>query len=196
MRTHLHAYRCGCGSSVTSRSGGRNREVEGRTMVYCALRPNAYAVAINNPVYRGEPDPRSREFRLRVQALEWAEELFGILHVKTRSVVTNEERSDSFLPVGPDLDPRRRDLRRKLPGVPEQVVERHAHEPVVCLHQQLVFDTPFDVPIAVLLVQPLRDTPGDVGEINLIATEIGTANPGEEQEVVDQFAHALRRRTH
>src|ERR1700676_5818083 len=129
MRTHLHAYRCGCGSSVTSRSGGRNREIEGRTMVYCALRPNASAVAINNPVYRGYPDPCSREFRLRVQALEWAEELFGILHVKTRSVVTNEERSDSFLPVGPDLDPRGRDLRSKLPAVPRRVVQPPGNAP-------------------------------------------------------------------
>src|ERR1700730_3321549 len=177
-------------------SGGRNREVEGRTMVYCAVRPNTSAVAIDNTVYRGESDPGSLEFRLCVQALEWAEELFGILHVKTRSVVTNEEHRDSFLLVCPDLDPRRRDLRRKLPGVPKQVVEHHAHESAVCLHQELIFDAPIDVPIGVLLVQLLRDTPGDVGEIDLIATEIGAADPGEEQEVVYQFAHALRRLTH
>ena len=96
-------------------------------MVYCAVRPNASAMAIDNPVYRSESDPCSREFQLSVQALEWAEELFGILHVKTRSVVTNEEHSGSLLLVFPDLDPRRGDLRRKLPGVPKQVVERHAH---------------------------------------------------------------------
>src|SRR5713226_10653784 len=177
-------------------SGGRNREVEGRTMVYCAVRPNTSAVAIDNPVYRGESDPCSLEFRLGVQALEWAEQLFGIPHVKTRSVVTNEEHGDSFLLVCPDLDPRRRDLRGKLPGVPKQVVERHAHEPAVCLHQERICDAPFDVPIGVLLLQLLRDTPGDVGEINLIASEIGAANPGEEQEVVDEFAHTLRRLTH
>src|SRR3984893_16973362 len=177
-------------------SGGRNREVEGRTMVYCAVRPNPPAVAIHDPVYRGEPDPCSLEFRLCVQALEWAEELFGILHVKTRSVVTNEEHSDSFLLVCPDLDPSRRDLRRKLPGVPEQVVEHHAHEPAVCLHQELIFDAPLDLPIGVLLLQPLSDTAGDAGEINRIATEIGAANLGEQQEVVDEFAHTLRRLTH
>src|SRR3984893_14619213 len=165
-------------------------------MAYCAVRPNASTVAIDNPVYRGESDPCSREFRLSVQALEWAEQLFGIPHVKTRSVVANEECRDSFLLVYPDLNPRRRDLRRKLPGVPKQVVKRHAHEPAVCLHQELIFDAPIDVPIGILFLQLLRDTPGDFGEINLIATEIGAANPGEEQEVVDQFAHALRRLTH
>jgi hypothetical protein len=41
---------------VTSRSGARNREVESRAMVYCAVRPNASAVAIDNAVYRGESD--------------------------------------------------------------------------------------------------------------------------------------------
>src|ERR1700730_7370048 len=105
-------------------------------MAYCAVRPNASTVAIDNPVYRGESDPCSREFRLSVQALEWAEELFGVAHVKTRSVVTNEEHSDSFLLVCPELDPSRRDICRKLPGVPKQVVERHAHEPAVCLYRE------------------------------------------------------------
>ena len=165
-------------------------------MAYCAVRPNASTVAIDNPVYRGESDPCSREFRLSVQALEWAEELFGILHVKTRSVVTNEEHGDSFLLVCPDLDPRLQDFRGKLPGVPKQVVERHAHEPAVRLHQELIFDAPFDVPIGILLLQLLGDTSGDFGEINLMATEIGATNPGKEQEVVDQFAHALCRVTH
>src|SRR3984893_472248 len=165
-------------------------------MVYYAVRPNASAVAIDNAMHRGESDPCSREFRLCVQALEWAEELFGVVHVKTRSVVTNEEHCDSLLLFCPDLDPSRRGLRRKFPGVPKQIVEHNAHEPAVCIHPELIFDAPFDLPIRVLLLQPLSDTAGDAGEINRIATEIGAANSGEQQEVVDEFAHTLRRLTH
>ena len=52
-------------------------------------------MAIDNSLDCGEPNPSAFERLLRVQALEYTEQLVFVLHVKTDSVILNKH--DEFL---------------------------------------------------------------------------------------------------
>src|ERR1700730_8576433 len=166
-----------CGSSMASRFDGRNREVERGALADRAFRPDSTGVAIDNSMHRGEPDSRSREIRFAMQTLEWAEEIVGIFHIKSRAIVTNEEHGVPSFLVGPDFNPRLRDFCGELPCVPNQIVERHAHEPAIGLHQKLILDAQGNLPIRVVLLQFLGDDSGHAREINSTIVELGAANP-------------------
>jgi hypothetical protein len=59
-------------------------------------------MAVDNPLYRCQPDPYTRKFILAMQTLERFEQSVGKLHVKTGPVVLNTEpdRPVLFLTIG------------------------------------------------------------------------------------------------
>src|SRR5690606_27633224 len=63
------------------------REVEARTGAALGLRPDAAAVATDDPLHRGEADAGAFELAGRVQAAEDLEELAGHVHVEAGPVV-------------------------------------------------------------------------------------------------------------
>ncbi len=93
-------------------------------------------MAIYDPTYRSEPDPRSWVLDILVQALEWSEEPVGVGHVEPGPVIPDEVYRVGFPEIGTDLDPRPRRLRGEFPRISEQVVEQDPKEPGVSLHRQ------------------------------------------------------------
>ena len=59
-------------------------------MIDRGFRPYSTAVAVDNSLDRGQPNPSAFERFLRVQALKHTEELVLVLHVKTDSVIFNK----------------------------------------------------------------------------------------------------------
>jgi hypothetical protein len=62
-------------------------------------------VALNHPRANRQPDAHTGKFILRVQALERAEELCRILHIKSHPVIADEVDPLSIALLGPELDP-------------------------------------------------------------------------------------------
>src|SRR5207245_1843643 len=98
------------------------REIKGRAPVGGALGPDLAAVAVDDPLYRGEPDPRAGELAGRVQPLKRAEQLGGVRHVESGAVVAHEKCPPTVVRHHADLHVRGRPLARALPGVAEQVL--------------------------------------------------------------------------
>src|SRR5260370_8743073 len=73
-----------------SRRRFRQCEIESRTALHCAFRPNSSAVPVDNALDSGETDPRSRKFRHRMESLEGPEELAGVGRGESGAVVTKE----------------------------------------------------------------------------------------------------------
>src|SRR5690349_4476980 len=85
----------------------RQREGERRTLVRDPYGPHAASMPLDDPLDVGEPDARSRELVLAVQALEDPEELVHVLRIEARAVVPDEDRRSRAV-VGrmADLDAR------------------------------------------------------------------------------------------
>src|SRR5690606_4407799 len=70
---------------------GRKREAEGGAAPGFAVRLGAPTMARQHPAHAGQADAGAGEFAGRVQALEYAEQLAGVLHVEAGAVVAHLE---------------------------------------------------------------------------------------------------------
>jgi len=79
-------------------------------------------VSVDDALHRRQADTRTLELPIRAQPLEGAEELVGILHVESDSVVGHVVRGVGVVVrsrVAADLDSRGSASRGELPGVAE-----------------------------------------------------------------------------
>src|SRR5260370_33197872 len=83
-------YECVFQGIAATRRRFRQCEIESRTALHCAFRPNSSAVPVDNALDSGETDPRSRKFCHRMESLEGPEELAGVGPGESGAVVTNE----------------------------------------------------------------------------------------------------------
>src|SRR5260370_28255921 len=67
-----------------------NCEEKSRALVEFRLGPDAAAVLVNNALADGQPHARTFKVLRPVHALENAEELTGVFHVKARAIVANK----------------------------------------------------------------------------------------------------------
>src|SRR5579859_6027451 len=90
-----------------------------------SLGPHATTVPGDDPLHRGEADPRAVELRLGVEALKRRKKSLRGIHIESSTVVTDEEHGllDAFYLA--DFNRRDGALRRKLPPIPQQVLEHH-----------------------------------------------------------------------
>src|SRR5260370_3787100 len=86
-------YECVFQGIAATRRRFRQCEIESRTALHCAFRPNSSAVPVDNALDSGETDPRSRKFRHRMESLEGTENDTGVGRVESRPVGTNEIRT-------------------------------------------------------------------------------------------------------
>ncbi|MOA54302.1 hypothetical protein D3C78_1778930 [compost metagenome] len=65
--------------------------MEGGAGIRCGFGPDAAAVAGQHPAYAGQADTGARIVAGLVQALEYAEQLAGVGHVKACTIVADRE---------------------------------------------------------------------------------------------------------
>src|SRR4051794_8679683 len=70
----------------------RQGEIEGSSLLGLGVGPDPATVPVNDPLHGCKPDACALELSTRVQALEGAEELVGVLHLEAGAVVANEVR--------------------------------------------------------------------------------------------------------
>jgi hypothetical protein len=81
---------------------------------------------MNHPLHRRKAYAAALEVGIAVKPLKWYEELLGVRHVESDSVVPNK-KSGSFRGLKPaELDPGLRLVPGEFPGIAEQVFKRHA----------------------------------------------------------------------
>jgi hypothetical protein len=88
-----------------------------------ALSPNASTVTVDEPLDYGQADAGTRVVSFSVQALEHTEQLAGVGHIKTGSIVSHIVRRPVLAFSLPECDGRVRMLAREFPGVAEQVIQ-------------------------------------------------------------------------
>ena len=105
----------------------RQREIERRTAIYQAFRPNAAAVPADRPSHRGEPNARPLELFLAMQALEHAEQFSNVAHVEADAVVAHVEHDTaSLVRLAADFDFGACSRPREFQCIREQVCEDKA----------------------------------------------------------------------
>ena len=85
----------------------RQAEIQRSALLGAALRPDSATMAKDDPADDGQADAGTGKFGFRMQALEHAEQLVSIVHVKSHSVVADKVDLLRALLVRPDFDPRR-----------------------------------------------------------------------------------------
>src|SRR5438128_12664 len=67
------------------------REIESGPLILDAIGPDAPAVALNDAADMRQTNPCALKLRRRMQAMEWLEQVVGILGVKADAVVSKTE---------------------------------------------------------------------------------------------------------
>src|SRR5437899_8756035 len=172
-------------------SGPSQGEVERRSLIDGAFRPDPAAVPVDDPPDGCEADTGALEFGSGMQALEHAEQLVRVLHVEAGAVVPDHEGLPSVRFDGAEFDPRPRLFRGVLPAVAEEIVEGHAQQPCVAPRLQPRGDREFHLPLRGRPSQLGRDVPGHAAQVHDLGPYLRTGDPREFQQVVDQGPHPL-----
>src|SRR6185437_14812662 len=96
---------------------GLKREAECRSFAHDAFSADAPAVAIDDSLYRCQPDPSAGELLVRMQALESAKQLVRIGHVEAGPVIADKKLSRAILANRAELDPRAVAFGGEFPGI-------------------------------------------------------------------------------
>src|SRR2546428_190349 len=103
-------------------SFGRSKsEIEGRSLAYRRLCPDAPRMALNYPLNGGQADPGSRELIGTMQPTECREEVVSIGHVEAGSIVLNVIDFLLVSQASPKFDLRSRLADRELPGILQHI---------------------------------------------------------------------------
>src|ERR1700722_8592760 len=94
-------------------------EVERRTFTNLALSPDAASMPVNDPLHYCQADTGAGKIANGMKPLECAKEFMHIGHVKANSVVTNVVNRGAVQLGCAKLDPSRRMLAGKFPGIAE-----------------------------------------------------------------------------
>src|SRR5262245_50255724 len=102
----------------------RQRKVEAGAPVYCGFRPDFAAVAMDDSLYRGQPDSTAGELRFRVQTSERTEQVGRMSRIKSSAIVAHEVRAASrAIDARAEFDAGIGCLGSELPCVPQQVLQ-------------------------------------------------------------------------
>jgi hypothetical protein len=83
--------------------------------------PYLATVPVNDPLYRGQADPRAGKVLLPVKPLKDSEQLIGILGIEAHSVVPHHEGFSLFGIAGSDFNDSGLAVLGKLHGVREKI---------------------------------------------------------------------------
>jgi hypothetical protein len=148
-------------------------------------------VAVDDPLDDGQADAIARELPLRMQPLERPEQFVRVGHVESGTVVPHEE-CRTRRGVGP---PERSGgggcLRSELPGVAEQVLKRHPQQRGVPRGEQARLDVERHLPLRLPPFQFVQYRARQGSQIDKLVLHLVAVEPGEQEHVVDEMAHAL-----
>src|SRR5579859_6209979 len=102
-------------------------EVERSALVQFRLRPDTAPVFLHDALHRGQAYSGAFEVFGAVHALENAEQLSGILHVESHTVVADEDDREALLLLSSNLDHRPSAWPCELESIQQQVLENLFH---------------------------------------------------------------------
>jgi hypothetical protein len=160
---------------------------------------NRPAMAMEDPLHRGQANPRSWKLTAGMQSLEWSKQLVGIGHVETCPVVSYIELRPGLVPIasiaGAEFNARMRALATELDGIIEEVGQRDLKQMRIALRAQTGLNDKFRVPAGIGIPEPGDDGAGQRCHIHTREGELTARDTGQMQQIVDQMPHALRFRT-
>ena len=108
-------------------------EMKAGALAHRAVGPDVAAMAAHDALHRGQAHARALEVAAAVQPLEHAEQPVGKAHVEARAVVADHIAGPAVLHLGLEAQHRLRHLGAVLPGIAQQVLQRHAQQRGVAL---------------------------------------------------------------
>src|SRR6185312_14895987 len=182
--------------SARRRGGRREREVERRPLPQLALGPDTAAVALNDALDDRQAHARSFELRLRMQALEHAEQLARVLHLETDSVVTHEVEGLAAPALTIDLDDGRIALPRELECIGQQIHQHLLQQRAVRIAALEFSDSYVHAPACISRKQLVREAPHERLERKAPPHQWTPPELGQGEQVLDELAHATRTGLH
>src|SRR5215213_10167446 len=169
------------------------REVEGGSLAYLALRPDPAAVPVDDARHRRQPYARPLELVLPVQPLESPEQLVRVRLVEARPVVPHVvdggERIGTGLPVCAELYARLRFPVGELPRVAEQVLERHLEQADIPPGFDVLPRRELDVPPRLRGPQVLDYLQRKAGQVDGFPAQGPASHPRKFQQVIYERGH-------
>ena len=119
-------------------------EIEGGALIDLGFGPDAAAVAVQDALHQGQADAGALVIFHRMQALEDAKQLVGVLHVEADAVIADEIDGFAVLPLAADFDAGRIALAGVLQRIAEQVEPGLFEQVAVCQARGQFADVHFD----------------------------------------------------
>src|SRR5882762_7553162 len=173
--------------------GGLEREEEDGPLADFRFGPDASAVPVYDALHGREPDAGSGVFVRGMQALKRAEELVGIGHLETRTVVADKIGRASAILQGTDFDAGLGRLRGELPRVSYKVIEGGPQQMRIAFGAHPVPDRDFHRAAGLALLQLAHHLSRDLGKVHRPALERPAGYARELEQILDQLGHVLRR---
>src|ERR1039457_3064589 len=149
-------------------------EVEGRTVVNRTLGPGAATVALHDALHAGEANARAGEIALRMQPLEWLEQLVRVGGVEAGAVVAHVAADTGALDRDrPELDQRFTPAGGEFPGIAQQVLQYGADKRAVRPGPDWVLDDEADAAARSLALEFLGNAGGLGAEIDGLGVKLG-----------------------
>src|SRR5215212_772516 len=142
-------------------------------------------------LYCSQANTRARELVCPVQALEGAEELVGIGHVETHSVVSHEVRRCAFELCEAELYACSRLIARELPRVAQEVLQHHPQQPLVAFCHNPILQDKLHLPFGVALFELSGKAPDQGAQVNPLVAHLAARHAGEAQEVFYETCHVF-----
>ena len=142
-------------------------------------------MTINDTQDSGEADARAFELFAAVETLERAEQLAGVSHVESRTVVADEIDCLATLLFLPESDLRLVALRSELPSVAQKVREHDFQQALVALRHEIVFDVDRHRASGVARAQLCDDRARKLAQVDGLAAHLASGDARELQHVVN-----------
>ena len=143
---------------------------------------------------RGQPDAGTFKRLGRVETLEYTEQLVYVFHVKSDSIVSNEDHHlILFLVLASDFDFGLRARAREFHGIRNQIDERQPQHRAVSIPGGQAANLPDDIAPVRLLPDFGQSFLHQLVQADHRLVGLGAADSGKGQQVVDQVAHPFRR---
>ena len=148
-------------------------------------------MSVHDALDHRQTDTGAIELVFEVQALKHAEQLVHVFHIESDPVVLDVIHGGvdlSFVRQPADLDLCRRSMAGEFEGVRQQIRPHEFQQPPVSLAGRQIADRQIDHPVFLHHPQVLRPFSSQVRHLDHANVHADTAQAGELQQIVDQFA--------
>ena len=165
-------------------------EIESGAVPGFGVGPGAAAMAVNDAADVGEANAGAFELVFSMEALKDTEELVGISHVKSDSVVGDRKNEFGLGGLGSDFNNGGLPAGAVFDRVGDKIDPHEAKHGGIALDDGQRGDAPDDIAETFVSFKIADDRFNRFGEINFLPGQLGAAHAREGEEVIDQGAHA------